>query len=90
MGKVLDQAGRRVKHYHLDIGRFFDNGFLSADNSKDQKITFCDVGSHHQNGIVEHKNKIQTKGSRTLLLHGIRLCPQKMRNVMAISIYGHS
>ena len=31
--KVLAQAGRRVKHYHADNGRFADNGFLSDVNS---------------------------------------------------------
>ena len=36
--KVLAQAGRKVKHYHADNGRFADNGFLDAVNTKDQKI----------------------------------------------------
>ena len=76
--KVLSQDGRRVKHYHTDNGRFADNGFLSAVNSKDQKITFCGVGTYHQNFIVEHKNKILTEGARTLLLHGMKMWPQRI------------
>ena len=74
--KIMAQAGRTVKHYHADNGRFADNGFIDAINQKDQRITFCGVGAHHQNGIVESKNKMLTTGARTLLLHGIRMWPQ--------------
>ena len=56
--KLLAQANRRVKHYHADNGWFADNGFLEAVNTKDQKITFCGVGAHHQNGA---SLKIKTK-----------------------------
>ncbi|KAL7524874.1 hypothetical protein ACHAXR_002639, partial [Thalassiosira sp. AJA248-18] len=59
--KVMAQAGRTVKHYHADNGRFADNGFIDSINNSDQKITFCGVGAHHQNGIVENKNKILTQ-----------------------------
>ena len=52
MEKVMAQAGRTVKHYHADNGRFSDNGFIDAVNGKDQKITFCGIGEHHQNGII--------------------------------------
>ena len=75
MEKVMAQAGRYVKHYHADNGRFSDNGFINANNTKDQKITFFGVGAHHQNGIVENKNKMLTLGARTLLLHGMRMWP---------------
>ena len=80
--KVLSQAGRQVKHYHADNGRFADNGFIDAINSKDQKITFCGVGAHHQNGIVENKNKILTQGARTLLLHGMRMWPDMIEEIL--------
>jgi hypothetical protein len=45
-------------------------------NHKDQKITFCGVGAHHQHGIIKNKNKMLTLSVRTLLLHGIRMWPQ--------------
>ena len=69
----MAQAGRYVKHYHADNKRFADNGFIDAINTKDQKITFCGVGPHHQNGIIENKNIMLTLGARTLLLHGMRM-----------------
>ena len=74
--KVLAQAQCFVKHYHADNGTFAHKGFLDEVNQKEQKITFCAVGVHHQNGIIENKNKMLTLSARTLLLHGIRMWPQ--------------
>ena len=39
------------------------------------------MGAHHQNAIIENKNKILTTGARTLLLHGIRMWPQMIDNM---------
>ena len=75
MEKVMAQAGRTVKHYHSDNGWFADNGFIDAVKGKDQNITFCGVGAHHQNGIIENKNNFLTTGGRTLLLHVRRMWP---------------
>ena len=75
MEKDMAQAGRTVKHFHSGNGRFSDNGFIDAVNGKDQKITLCGVGAHHQNGIMENKNKIFTTGGRILLPHGRRMWP---------------
>ena len=75
MEKVMAQAGQTFKHYHANNGRFSDNVFVSAVNGKDQNITFCGVGAHHQNRIIENKNKILTTGGRTLLLQGRRMWP---------------
>ena len=72
MEKTMAQAGWTVLHYHADNGRFSDNCFVEAINSKDQNITFYGVGTHHQNGIVKNK-KLLTNGALTLLLHGIRM-----------------
>ena len=69
--KMMAQARQTVNHYHADNGRFADNGFIDAINQKDQKITFCGFGAHHQNGKVENKNKNLTTGARTLTLHGM-------------------
>ena len=50
--------------------------FLESINKKDQKITLCDVGAHHHNGIIENKNKMLTISGRTLLLHAISHWPE--------------
>ena len=74
--KINARAGRIVKHYQADNGRFADNAFLDACNDNNQTITYCGVGAHHQNGIIENKNKQLTQIPRTLLLHGMRMWPQ--------------
>ena len=74
--KLLHLAGRTAKHYHADNGRFSDKGFHQDINDKGQSISFCGVGAHHQNGIIENRNKQLTLGARTLLLHGMRHWPQ--------------
>ena len=51
-------AGRTVLQYHADNYTFADNGFVDAINSRDQKITLCGLGDHHQNGIVKNETKI--------------------------------
>ena len=53
--KLVAQRGGTVKRYHADNGRYADKGFLASINNNDQTITFCGVGAHHQNGIVERR-----------------------------------
>jgi hypothetical protein len=55
--KLCPKADCSVKHYQADNGQFSDNEFLAACNNLNQIIEFCRVGAHHQNGIVEHRNK---------------------------------
>jgi hypothetical protein len=103
--KVTAQANRTVKHYHVDNSSFAHKGFLDKVNCKDQKITFCAIRAHHQNGIIENKNRILTLSARTLLLHGIRMWPQmidtifwpfafkaaaKQHNLLLLSSYGQT
>ena len=76
MEKVMSQAGRFANHYHAENGRFVDNGFVDAIKSKYQKLNFCGVRAHHQNSIIENKNKMFTTGAQTILLHGIIMWPQ--------------
>jgi hypothetical protein len=73
--KILNFAGRTAKHCRADNGRFADQEFLDDCNDHNQSLSFCGVGAHHQNGIVEGKNKMLTQGARTLLLHGMRMWP---------------
>ena len=63
-----------TKAYCTNNGRFTDKGFQYAIRECNRKITYCAVGSHHQNGIVKRKTKELTLIliSRTLLLHAIR------------------
>ena len=74
--KEMAQVVRSSKHYHANNGTFSSNGFVDSINSKSQKLTFCEVGVHHQNDIIGNKNRVLTKGAQKLLLHGIRMWPQ--------------
>ena len=71
--RLMAQAGRAIKHYHVNNGHFADNGFTDIINEHNQRITFCGVGAYHQNGIIENKNKILALGACTLLLRGMRM-----------------
>jgi hypothetical protein len=67
-----NDGGVSINSYQADNGRFADAGFQKALKDANQKITYCAVGAHHQNGIVERKIKELTLISRTLLLHAKR------------------
>jgi hypothetical protein len=58
----LALLGVESKAYHADNGCFADKGFKDDCISSNQMVTFCGVGSHHQNGIAECKIKDITLG----------------------------
>jgi hypothetical protein len=64
-----NKGGVSIISYPADNGQFTDAGFQQAIKDSNQKITYCAVGAHHQNGIVEWQIKELTLISRTLLLH---------------------
>ena len=74
--KIFAAAEHDVKSYRADNGRFADKKWQESCDRLDQKVTFCGVGNHRQNGKIEAKNKQLTLAARTLLLHGMRLWPE--------------
>jgi hypothetical protein len=48
-----EQHGIRILHYHCDNGQFADNAFKNSCSAKGQRLTFCGVNAHFQNGIAE-------------------------------------
>ena len=74
--------GVKIKLYHADNLRFNDNNFMGDCITANQKITFCGVGAHHQNAVVESKIKILTNGARTVLLHAKRKWPKVITTVL--------
>jgi hypothetical protein len=56
--------------------------FKKQFKDANQSITFCAVGAHHQNGIVERRIKELTLISRTLLLHAKRHWPDYITTMM--------
>ncbi len=51
--RFASEHGVQIKHYHCDNGRFADTLFCTACDSQNQKLTFCGVNAHFQNGIAE-------------------------------------
>ena len=69
-------------------GRFSKQYFRSEIEDANQNITFCGVGSHHQNENFKRKIQTITLGARKLLLHTkiywpeaitIMLCPHALK-----------
>ena len=81
MEKIMAQAGQTVNHYQANNRIFSYNVFANTISEKNQRLTFYGVGAHHQNGIIENKNKILTTGAITLVLHGIRMWPQNIDEI---------
>jgi hypothetical protein len=77
-----NEGGVTIDSYRADNGRFADSGFQQAIKDCNQKITYCTVGAHHQNGIVERRIKELTLISRTLLLHAKRHWPDYITTMM--------
>ncbi len=80
--RFLSSIGVTLKAYHADNGQFADKGFRDHCITCNQVITFCGVGSHHQNGIAEQKIKELTLGGRTLLLHAKRMLPEYISTIL--------
>ena len=58
--------GVKVQIYPSDYGKSSEKPFRSAIEYFNQKITFCALGSHHQNVIVERKVQTITLGAKTI------------------------
>ena len=68
--------------YHADNGHFAEPAFVKDCESKYQQLTFCGVGAHHQNAIVERRIKEITLGSQTLLLHAKHHWPEYITTML--------
>ena len=75
-------SGVDIKAYHADNGIFATQGFRNQVQTSNQKISYCAVGAHHQNGIVERHIGILTHGARTNLLHAQRRWPAAIGSIL--------
>jgi hypothetical protein len=78
----LSLLGIKSKGYNADNGQFADKGFWDDCLDNDQSITFCGVGSHHQNGIAERKIKDLTLGARKILFHAKQMLPEYISTIL--------
>jgi hypothetical protein len=77
-----NKGGVSIISYHAENGQFADTWFQQAIKDSNHNITYCAVGAHHQNGIVERRIKELTLISRTLLLHGKWQLPNYISTMM--------
>jgi hypothetical protein len=80
--RFASNGGVTINSYQADNGQFVDAGFQQTIKDANQTITFCAVGAHHRNGIVEWHIKELTLISRTLLLHAKRHWPDYITTMM--------
>ena len=87
------ESGVTIIHYHADNGRFYDNAFQAACEQGGQRLTFCNVNAHFQNGRAEKAIRDLSKSARKQLLyaqarwHGaihLSLWPYALRTAVAL------
>jgi Reverse transcriptase (RNA-dependent DNA polymerase) len=68
--------GVKILHYHADNGRFADNAWRKDVRDNQQRLTFCGVNAHHQNGRAEKRIRDLQDMARTSLIHAQRRWPK--------------
>jgi hypothetical protein len=67
--KYAAKHGISIKHYHCNNGQFTNNAFKQSCESNRQRLTFCGVNAHFQNGITERAICVLSDSARKQLLH---------------------
>jgi hypothetical protein len=61
--------GIKIAHYHCDNGCFADTTFVRLCKESRQKLTFCGVNTHFQNGIAERAICNLSESAQKQFLH---------------------
>lgn len=80
--QLLHSKGIQVKRYHADNGAFAHSKFTEDCNAMKQEISYCGVGAHQQNGIVERHIQDLTASAQTMLVHAIRMYPEAIKPIL--------
>jgi len=75
-------CGVDIKAYRADNGRFAEKSFRDSIVAAHQKIDFCGVGAHHQNGIIERHFQVLSTRTRIILLYAKRHWPEMIATVL--------
>ena len=67
--KLALDYGVLVDSYLADNGVFKANAFVQHINQHGQKLRFCGVNAHHQNGVAERSIRTVSEMARAMLLH---------------------
>ena len=74
--RYCESNGVKVIHYHADNGRFVDNLFLEDIKLQNQRITYCGVNAHIQNGVAEKRIRDLQDLTCTAMLHASARWPK--------------
>ena len=80
--RLSSAQGGRVCTYNSDNRSFTYPQFNEAVQTCRQQISYCGVGSRHQNVIFDHVIKEFTLGISTLLIHTPRLWLESVSTMM--------
>jgi hypothetical protein len=87
------ELGVTILHYHADNGQFCDNAFRAACEQGGQRLTFCGVNTHFQNGRADKAIRDLSESARKQLLHAqarwpsaihLSLWPYALRTAVAL------
>jgi hypothetical protein len=71
--KIAAEHGVCIHHYHCDNGFYANNAFKESCKSSRQRLTFCGVNAHFQNGIAilesEQKQLLHAHAPWTAAVH---------------------
>jgi len=76
--KFAAEHGVCIHHYHCNKGRFYDNAFKESCENSCQRLTFCRVNAHFQNGIAERAIWDILESAQKQLLHARTRWPAAM------------
>ncbi len=76
------EHGVKIAHYHCNNGRFADTAFIRSCKESQQKLTFCGVNAHFQNGIAERAIRDLSESARKQLLHAKQCWPQAVSTAL--------
>ena len=72
-----------MKRFHADNGIFAEKSFRNEiDIAPGQSISYCAVGAHHQNGLVERHIGTLSNGARINLLFAQRKWPEAIGTIL--------
>ena len=63
------ESGVTILHYHADNGHFCNNSLQAACKQRGQRLTFCGVNAHFQNGRAEKAIQDLSESAHKHLLH---------------------
>ncbi len=73
------ELGVAILHHHADNGRFCDNAFRAACKQGGQRLSFCGVNAHFQNGRAKKAIRDLSESAHKQLLHSQARWPSAIR-----------